>query len=76
LDFKYRTSIIAFEYEHSHRVVGKDIRRIAFKKQLELIEILGLQFKERFKKEINEILSKNSYNDDLYKQKRLVHYLK
>jgi len=65
--FRYLTSTLAFEYERSHREVGKDIRRLAFKKQIELMEVLGIQFKERFEKEINDILSKNPYDDFLYK---------
>lgn len=65
--FKYFTATIAFEYERSHREVGKDIRRLAFQKQAELMEILGFQFKVKFEKDINELLIEYPFDDNLYK---------
>ena len=65
--FKYQTSVMAFEYERKHRVEGKDCRRIAFLKQIELMEIIGENYRKKAELEINEILKEHPFQDELFK---------
>ena len=57
---------MAFDYERKHRIEGQDCRRIAFEKQLELMEILGYEYKQRAESEINEILKGHPFQDELF----------
>lgn len=52
-------------YEFSNRVENQDSRRLIFAKQLELLNKTNPLWAERKKLEINEILGKNPYSDDL-----------
>lgn len=63
--FKFHISEIAFDYEKKHRIEGQDIRRIAFQKYLELMEIIGEEYIEQAKKEIDEILERHPFHDEL-----------
>ena len=63
---KQQTFQMAFEYEKKHRIVGKDIRRIAFAKQLELMGLIGYKFKHKAENEIKEILKKHPFQDKLF----------
>ena len=65
--FKFQTSVIAFDYEKKHRVKGKDCRRIAFHKQLELMGKIGKCYRQKAEIEINEILKKAPFQDELFK---------
>lgn len=65
--FKYQTFSMAFDYERKHRIQGWDSRRIAFEKQLELMGIIGLEYKQRAESEINEILKVHPFQDELFK---------
>ena len=64
--FKHQTFVMAFDYERKHRIEGQDCRRIAFEKQLDLMEILGYEYKQRAESEINEILKGHPFQDELF----------
>ncbi len=49
----------------NHRVTDVDPRRMIFKKQLELLQILRPDWKEQKQLEIEEILAKHPYRDEL-----------
>lgn len=66
--FKYQTSVMAFDYERKNRIEVRDIRRIAFVKQLELMKIIGDEYKQKAENEINEILKEAPFEDELYKR--------
>lgn len=65
--FRYLTHLIAFDYEYNHRRSGVDTRRMAFSKQLELLDLVNPNFKKMMEVEIDEILKENPYNDELFK---------
>ncbi len=49
----------------NHRVTDVDPRRMIFKKQLELLQILRPDWKEQKQLEIQEVLAKHPYRDEL-----------
>ena len=57
------THDMAFGYELAHRVDSQDCRRIAFRRQLELLEALSPAWAERRRREQEEILQRNPFND-------------
>jgi len=57
------TTNMAFNYEFKNRNPGEDTRRLAFSKQLELLEIIDKKFVNRKNNEIKKILNENPYND-------------
>jgi hypothetical protein len=63
---KFQTSVMAFDYEKKHRVEGKDHRRIAFPFKIDLMGIIGADYRQKAEDEINEILKDYPYEDDLY----------
>lgn len=64
--FNYQTMSMAYDYEKKNRVAGKDPRRIAFSKQLELMKILGENYEQKARSEINSILSQYPFQDELF----------
>lgn len=64
--FKHQTFVMAFDYERKHRIEGQDCRRIAFEKQLELMKILGYEYKQRAEDEMSEILKAHPFQDELF----------
>lgn len=58
------THQMAFEFELHHRVEGQDARRLAFRRQLELMALLGPVFEDRARRNIERILRKAPYRDD------------
>ena len=64
--FKFQTSVMAFNYAKKHKVEGKTPRRIAFQKQLELMGIIGDNYRQRAELEINELLREYPFQDDLF----------
>ncbi len=65
--FKFQTSMMAFDYAKNNNTKGRDIRRIAFSKQLELMKAIGDEYKQKLENEINEILKEHPFQDELYK---------
>ena len=57
------TSTMAFAFELAHRVEGKDPRRLAFARQLELMSKVSPGFAERAQAGIQRILARAPYND-------------
>ena len=55
------TKTLASRFELDHRIKGQDSRRIAFKKQEELLGELKPAWRERCKKEHEEILKENPF---------------
>ena len=58
------TKTLASRFELDHRIKGQDSRRIAFKKQEELLGELKPAWGERCKKEHEEILKENPFKAD------------
>lgn len=58
-------SSISINYASRNRVDGKDWRRIMFSKRLSLLENMGIQYYQRGKTVIDNILLENPYNDEL-----------
>ncbi len=49
----------------NHRVTDVDPRRMIFKKQLELLQILRPEWREQKQQELQELLAKHPYRDQL-----------
>src|SRR5688572_24688399 len=62
--FQDITSQMGYSYELRHRNPKVESRRLAFRHQLELLEKLNLQWKEKREREIEEILHKHPYRDE------------
>lgn len=56
----------AFQYELEHRVKGRDGRRIAFPKYIELMANLNSAWEPEARHEIQKILIESPYDDSLY----------
>lgn len=54
---------IAMEYAIKNKEEGKDFRRVLFKKEIEIYSLFGEKFETKKRKEIDEILKNNPYND-------------
>jgi hypothetical protein len=57
---------MAVDYEYKNRIKNQDPRRLYFKKQLELLGILGEDFRKRGEIEIEGILKNNPYDDSIF----------
>ncbi|MCQ1531826.1 Imm63 family immunity protein [Lutispora saccharofermentans] len=57
---------MALSYELKHRIKGKDPRRLIFNKELQLFESIGENYKKRAENEINNILNRAPYQDQLF----------
>ncbi|PKA14324.1 Imm63 family immunity protein [Leptospira haakeii] len=55
----------ACKYELINRMEKQDFRRILFEKQLSLLKSIGIEYYERHKKEISDILVKYPYRDSV-----------
>jgi hypothetical protein len=56
---------MACDYELAHRIEGQDFRRILFAKEIELLDRLDHRWAMRKTKELNAILRRNPFIDDL-----------
>ena len=56
----------AFQYELDHRVEGRDGRRIAFPKFIELMANMNSAWESEARHEIQKILAESPYDDSLY----------
>lgn len=56
-------SKLSFDYELHHRVVGRDPRRIAFAKKIELMTSINAAWATKVREEISSILASSPYND-------------
>jgi hypothetical protein len=62
--FRDATHSLAFAYELRNRVEDQDCRRIAFPKQIELMEQIGSTLGERLERDITDILRCAPYDDE------------
>jgi len=62
--FSDATHSLAFEYELRHRIEDQDCRRIAFPKQIELLNLISPEMGMRCAKEIENILRMAPYDDE------------
>lgn len=62
-ELAYKT---AFQYELEHRMKGRDGRRIAFPKFIELMANMNLSWEPKAQCEIQKILTEAPYDDSLY----------
>jgi len=63
--FENVVSELSFEYEFNNRIKGEDSRRQAFTKKTALLNQLDSSWKDRWLLEMEIILEKNPYNDNL-----------
>ena len=63
LVFEHITFTMAIHHELKNRVKNQDCRRIAFTKQIELMNKIDGDFGVKLKQNIEEILKRNPYND-------------
>lgn len=61
--FRSITLALATKYELDHRNINEDSRKLRWKKQLELLETINVEFCDMRKKEIEEILKIAPYKD-------------
>lgn len=61
--FKSITFNMAIDYEFNNRIESLDSRRIAFKKQEELLNILNPEWREKLENEHKLILEKHPFDD-------------
>lgn len=66
--FANATHSLAFEYELKNRVKDRDCRRIAFPKQIELIDKISPAMSIRLSKHIEAILQHAPYDDEPIKR--------
>jgi len=59
------TSWMSASYELKNRIKSQDSRRMMFENQLELLSVIGINYKKRRENEIDEILKYAPYQDDL-----------
>ncbi|MGB7605001.1 MAG: Imm63 family immunity protein [Lutisporaceae bacterium] len=64
--YSYATFNMAVEYEYRNRRKNRDTRRLYFQKQLELLELIGTNYRERGETEIEEILKTAPYDDSIF----------
>lgn len=64
--FENLTSLMGYAYGRIHRKPKVDSRRLAFSHQLELLEKLNLEWKEKRQQEIEEILRSHPYRDKTF----------
>ncbi|WP_426608077.1 Imm63 family immunity protein [Pantoea anthophila] len=57
---------IAFQYELENRIGGRDGRRIAFPKYIELMTKMNSSWKSKAEDEIEKTLATSPYDDSLY----------
>lgn len=58
---------MSVDYELKHRISGQDNRRLIFSKELQYFRLLGENYGKRAENEINEILKKAPFQDELFK---------
>lgn len=63
--FEDVTHGMAFEYELHHRIEGRDCRRIAFAKQLDLMAAIDVGFATRLQARITALLRQAPYADGI-----------
>jgi Immunity protein 63 len=63
--FETITDRMGFAYANEHRDPKNDPRRLIFQKQMELLEKLRVQWKDLKEQEINEILERHPYRDEV-----------
>jgi hypothetical protein len=61
--FQGVTHSLAFDYELHHRIGSQDCRRIAFAKQIELLELLSPQWAQRRRLDLDAILRRSPFVD-------------
>ena len=62
-DVTFRMSV---EFEYKNRIKKQDPRRLYFKKQLELLGVVGDKFRKRGEIAIDEILKISPYDDSIF----------
>ncbi|MEL7569509.1 MAG: Imm63 family immunity protein [Eubacteriaceae bacterium] len=64
--YRFPTFSMGFNFELKNRNNNQDTRRIAFKKALELLDLIGENFRKRDEIDIDEILKESPYDDELH----------
>ena len=57
---------MALEYELKNRIKGQDPRRLLFKKELQLFDLIGEDYRKQAEIDIHEILKTHPYRDELF----------
>jgi hypothetical protein len=58
---------IAVEYERKHRIQNQDSRRMIFSKELQYLNEVGTDYRNKAESEINETLCQNPFQDELFR---------
>ncbi|MDA8335172.1 MAG: Imm63 family immunity protein [Peptococcaceae bacterium] len=61
--FKGQIWVMASEYATKHKIGGQDFRRVYFAKELDLMALMGDNYRKRHEIAIDEILKNHPYND-------------
>lgn len=56
---------IAMDYAEKNRKEGEDFRRELFRKEIEIYSLFGNEYERKKRNEIEKILKRNPYSDDL-----------
>ena len=56
---------IAMDYAEKNRKEGEDFRRELFRKEIEIYSLFGDEYERKKRNEIEKILKRNPYSDDL-----------
>lgn len=72
--FSSVTHTMAFKYELEHRNMFRDSRKMAFKKQIELLSILNIDFANKKQNEIDSILRTYPFDDFAYIKVHFCHF--
>ena len=59
---------MACNYERRHRICTQDSRRIMFQKEVQYFEVIGEDYRQRAELEVNEVLKKVPFDDELAKK--------
>jgi hypothetical protein len=58
---------MAVKYERKHRINNQDSRRIIFKKELQLFDVIGEDYRKKAEVEIKDVLREHPFQDELFK---------
>jgi hypothetical protein len=71
--FSSISSVLAFAYELKNRVEDQDCRRIAFRKKIEIMELINPEFGRKSREELEDMLKAHPYDDEPTKKVNRMH---
>ena len=64
--YSHKTFWMSVNFERKNRIDNQDTRRLIFKKRLELLSLVGENYRKRGEIDIDETLKNNPYNDSIF----------